>query len=260
MRAQIVDLLRDLQASYGLTYLFISHDLEGQIPRWTLARAMINSLMSESAKEPDKTDPRIFCFERDEDDHAFDASVTALMRTMQDQSRKMFIHEHNVHRMNHGANWVHSAREAEPDTTMHSISAEWTIPFAGIAENDLNLIAQTVRPINEEMERQFVQNIYGVIGSAAAKIGNIVDAKESGSFALSMLEMFRKIEFGVDRDGNVSMPQIHVAPGMYERIVNEMQDVPPDLSEEIERVKAEKVQLALDREIERKAKFKRADG
>ncbi|WEK01291.1 MAG: hypothetical protein P0Y59_06290 [Candidatus Sphingomonas phytovorans] len=221
---------------------------------------MVESLMPERVEQTETPDPRIFCFERDEDDRAFETSVTALMGRMQEQSRQMFINEHNVLRMNHGANWVHSARDAEPDTTMHSISAEWTIPFAGIAENDLNLIAQTILPVNEEMERQFAQNIYGVMGAAAEKVGNVVDAKEAGSFALSMLEMFRKIEFGVDRDGNVSMPQIHVGPGMYERIVSEMQDVPPELSAEIERVKAEKIQLALDREVERKAKFKRASG
>jgi hypothetical protein len=221
---------------------------------------MVRDRMSESVEQTEKSDPRLFCFERDEDDRAFEASMIALMGKMQEQSRRLFIHEHNVLRMNHGENWVHSARDAEPDTTMHNISAEWTIPFARIAENDLNLIAQTILPINEQMERQFAKNMYGVVGAAAEKAGNIVDAEGTGSFAVSMLEMLRKIELGVDRDGNVSMPQIHVGPGMYERIVSELQDVPPDLSAEIERVKAEKSQLALDREAERKAKFKRTDG
>ena len=75
-----------------------------------------------------------------------------------------------------------------------------------------------------------------------------------------MLEMFRKLELGVDRDGNVSMPQIHVGPELYARLPEEMSKVPPELSAEIERVKAEKIKEALDREAERKGKFKRAVG
>ncbi|MFD0848768.1 hypothetical protein [Sphingosinicella xenopeptidilytica] len=142
---------------------------------------------------------------------------------------------------------------------MHSMSAKWTIPFSGIVENDLKLIGQTILPINEEMERQFAQNMYGVIGAAAERVGNVVDTKEAGSFALSILEMFQKLELGVDRDGNVSIPQMHVGPEMHERIVSEVRDMPPELLAEIERVKEEKIRRALNREEERKAKFKRAD-
>ena len=74
-----------------------------------------------------------------------------------------------------------------------------------------------------------------------------------------MLEMFRKIEIDVDRDGNVSMPQIHVGSDMYERVTTEMQNVPTELAAEFEQVKAEKIRLAHEREVARKAKFKRAD-
>lgn len=179
---------------------------------------------------------------------------------MHDRSSKIFINGKNVLYFNHGADWVHSASKTEPDISMHRISAEWTIPFERIAENDLNLIAQTILPINEEMERQFAHNMYGAISAAAEKVGNVVSAKEAGSLSQSMLEMFRKIEFGVDRDGNVSMPQIHVSPDMHKRIVDEMQNVPVELTAEIERIKGEKIRLALDREALRKAKFKRADG
>jgi hypothetical protein len=219
---------------------------------------MLESMMTDDERQTENIDPRIYCFERHEEDREFEASMASLMARMQDRSRKIFISEHNVLRMNHGANWVHSAREPDPGNTMHTISAEWMIPFKGIAENDLGLIAQTILPINEEMERQFARNMYGVIGAGAEKVGNVVNAKQTDSFSQSMLEMFRKIEFGVDRDGNVSMPQIHVGPDMYERIVNEMQNVPAEFTAEIEQVKAEKIQLALDRETERKAKFKRA--
>ena len=210
--------------------------------------------------KPADLDPRIRCFERPADDEAFERSVTALIARLQERSRKTFVSEHNVLRMNHGSNWVHSARNPEPDTSMHTLSSEWTIPFKDIAENDLGLISRIILPVSEEMDKQFAQNMYGVVGAAAQKIGNVVDAKTAGSFGASMLEMFRKLELGVDRDGNVSMPQMHVGPDLYARLPEEMSKVPPEINAEIERVMAEKIQDALNREVERKAKFKRAEG
>ena len=109
-----------------------------------------------------------------------------------------------------------------------------------IAENDLSLIARTILPINEEMEKQFALNMYGVVAAGAEKVGNVVDAKADGSFAKSMLEMFRKIELGVDRNGEISMPQIHVGPGMAQKIAKELESVPPEIEAKIEQVKAER--------------------
>jgi hypothetical protein len=213
--------------------------------------------MADTNDAPAEADPRFRCFERAGDEEGFETSVASLLAKMQANTRQMFVSQQNVLRMNHGGTWVHAAREPEPDTSMHTISAEWMIPFKDIADNDLSLIARSILPLNEEMEKQFSLNMYGLVGAAAEKIGNVVDAKAAGSFAASMLEMFRKIELGVDRDGTVSMPQIHVGPEMAERIAEELKNVPPELQAEIEQVKAEKVQAALDREAERKAKFKR---
>lgn len=178
---------------------------------------------------------------------------------MQARSRQTFVSEHNILRMNHGGSWVHTARDQEPDTTMHTISAEWMIPFKDVADNDLSLIARTILPLNEEMEKQFALNIYGVVGAAAEKVGNVVDAKAEGSLAQSMLEMFRRIEIGVDRDGNISMPQLHVGPEMADRLAKELQSIPPEMEAEIELLKAAKVEAALAREADRKAKFRRPE-
>jgi hypothetical protein len=209
-----------------------------------------------SEAEPQGTDPRIRCFEHHDDQGTFEKSVAILMSKMQEKSRKMFVSEHNVLRMNHGGSWIRAARDPEPDTSMHTISAEWTIPFKGIAENDLSLIGRTILPINEEMEKQFAQNMYGVVGAAAEKIGNVVSTQAAGSFGHAILDMLRKIELSVDRDGNVNMPQMHVGPEFYARLPEEISKVPPAIEAEIERVKAEKVQAAFDREADRKAKFK----
>lgn len=212
--------------------------------------------MPDGDANPGAIDPRVVCFERADVLVAFDVAMVKLMVDLQGKSRATFVSEHNVFRMNHGDGWVHSARNAEPDTTMHSISAEWTIPYKDIADNDLALIMRTMRPVNEEMEGQFARNMYAVIGAAAEKVGNVVDAKAAGSITQSMLEMLRKIELGVDRDGNVTMPQLHVGSEAFEKIAKEMQSFSPDIEAEIEAIKAVKIRAALVREAERKAKFR----
>jgi hypothetical protein len=68
--------------------------------------------------------------------------------------------------------------------------------------------------------------------------------------------MLKKVEFGVDREGNVCLPEMHVAPDMAEKIVNELKSQPPEYSAEVERLKAERSEQALQKEAERKAKFK----
>lgn len=206
-----------------------------------------------------KADPRIFCFDKPDDDEAFELSVTKLMGMLQERSRATFVSPQNVLRLKHGRHWVHSAREREPDSSMHSISSEWLIPYREIADNDLGLIARSILPVCEEMSRQFAQNMYGVVGAAAERAGNVVDAKAAGSVAASLVEMMSKIELGVDRDGNVSMPQIHVGPEAYDKLVAAMQSMDPAAAAEFERLKQEKSQQALDREAERRAKFRRTE-
>lgn len=215
--------------------------------------------MTDPPDAPEKADPRVYCFEKCDEEAKFESSTMKLMAKLQEPSRKQFVSEENVFRMNHGVRWVHAARGPDDEhSTMHTLSAEWVIPFKDIADNDLSLIGRTILPIKEEMERQFSQNMYRTVGAVAEKVGNVVDAKAVGSFAQSMLEMFSKIEFGVDRDGNVSLPQLHVGPGTFERIKTEMQNIPPELDADIERMKALKIEEALAREVVRKAKFMQA--
>jgi hypothetical protein len=213
--------------------------------------------MEPKSDDQPNIDPRIRCFERQEDARAFDTAITQLMSAIQKQARQLLVDERNVLRFNHGNRWVHTAREhGDKESTMHTISVEHTIPFKGIAENDLGLIEKSILPISESMERQFAQDIYGVVGAGAERVGNVVDARQN-SIPESFLTMLRKIEFGVDREGNVSLPQVHLGPDLHDRFMTELNSQPPEFGEEVERIKAEKSKVALAREAERKAKFKR---
>lgn len=212
--------------------------------------------MDDADTTSSEPDPRYRCFERPDEAAVVEKSVAKLLGKLQKQSQAMFVNEENILRMNHGARWVHSAREEDPDTSMHRISVEWVLPFKDLADNDLGLIARSILPISEGMQRQFAENMFGVVGAAAEKVGNVVDARAAGSFPQSMLEMLKKIELGVDRDGSISMPQTHVNAETFERMKLEFENVSPELEAEFERVKAEKIQAALDKEAERKARFK----
>lgn len=212
--------------------------------------------MNEAADEPEKIDPRIICFDDPHAAEIFEKSVSRLIGALAEQSQSMYLHEENVLRMNHGETWVRSARATDSDATMHRISAEWTIPYKNIADNDLSLIARSVLPVSEEMQKQFARNVYGVVGAAAVKVGNVVDATASGSIAESFVEMMSKVELGVGRDGTVSMPQLHLHPSMFDRVKAAMDTISPELEAELERLKAVKTREAYAREDARKAKFK----
>jgi hypothetical protein len=72
--------------------------------------------------------------------------------------------------------------------------------------------------------------------------------------------MLEKIEFGVDRDGNVTLPQIHAAPNVVDEIHRVLTSQGPDFERRVERVKREKIKAALKKEESRKARFPREGG
>ncbi|WP_334655834.1 hypothetical protein [Sphingomonas panaciterrae] len=199
---------------------------------------------------------RVFCFVDDAQINGFDRAYMVMMNELRKRQTEMFIDENNVLQYIHGGNWVRPGHDDDDAPAMQTLSSEWTIPFVALADNDLTLIEAGLSKNVEELSGQFIRSIYSVVGAAAEKVGNIVSNKDTGSSAQSLLEMLRKIEFGVDRDGKVSFPQIHVGPDMGEKLLAELEAQPPEFGEEVERVKAERMALALQKEAERKAKFK----
>jgi hypothetical protein len=107
------------------------------------------------------------------------------------------------------------------------------------------------------MKRQFSEMMYSTISDSCEISGNIVDAKKAGSIPASFIEMISKIELSVGRDGKVSMPEIHAGSEMAQKLFTELSSQPPEFSEEVEKIKAEKTAEAFKREEIRKQKFKR---
>ena len=86
-------------------------------------------------------------------------------------------------------------------------------------------------------------------------MGTSSTPQASGSLAEAFLEVLEKIEFMADRNGKVSMPELHVGSEVGSRLLALKDNAPPGFNEKVEALQARKIQEAKAREVQRKAKF-----
>lgn len=102
---------------------------------------------------------------------------------------------------------------------------------------------------------QFQASLYQTISQSTEKSGNTVVATPEHSLAESFLAAIEKIEFGIDENGEVSLPQIHMGREAFEKTLASLEAQGPEFTARLEQVKAEKSERARLRENERIAKF-----
>jgi hypothetical protein len=111
--------------------------------------------------------------------------------------------------------------------------------------------------VAETISSEMKKNIYATVSAAADGTGNVVSTKAAGSPALAFLEMLRKIEFGVNPKGEVTLPDLHLSPEMGQKMFDDLNSQGPEFRNEVERIKREKALDALQREQARLAKFQK---
>lgn len=213
--------------------------------------------MNDCGEDRETGPRRIVCFAMPDEAKAIDRGLMKLLASLRETQQRQFVSKNNVMRYQHGGCWHHPANSDATDVRSHRFETVWHIPYDGLVDNDLSLISRSLNEIGASMDEQFVKAMYAMVGDAAESVGNVVDAKEMGSIAESFLEMLRKVEIGVDRDGTVSMPQLHVHPDTWPKVQDELGRQPPEFSAEVERIQAEKAAAAFEREAMRKARFKK---
>jgi len=197
-------------------------------------------------------------FEMRREAQGFDQSLAEIIRSVRRGGVEDMVSEQNVQRFTHGRRWNHRSNPHTVDGEMQTLSAEGSTPFAGIVEGDLTLIPRMINSIAAQMTAAQMRMLYDTLSKSCDENGQTVSAAELGN-AAAFLAMLRKIEFGVDRDGNVSMPQIHAAPGTAKAMMAELEAQPPEFQAEVERIKAEKSKEALERERLRLSRFRSKD-
>jgi hypothetical protein len=185
---------------------------------------------------------------------SFNKEVTRRLR----EAQESLVDSNNMQRFTHGRTWQ-SHQSHDPDgvseltTHKHQIS----VKFEDVILGRIATVPDTLNELFQAMYESFARSLYKTVSDACDQSGNVVNA--SDGMAKAFLDMLEKIEFSVDRNGTVSLPQIHVGPGGIELFQSNAEMNSPEFKAASEEIIKRKSIEALDRESERKAKFVRGD-
>ena len=186
----------------------------------------------------------------------FDKALTALIENTSREERKKIIPSENVMRYSHGIKLLSVSSEgSDEESEMEIHSAETIINMSDIREHNLSALPSFLRDIIGKMNDSFQKMMYRTVSEACDKSGNIINAKEHEGSSDVFLATLKKIEFGVGRDGKVSLPEFHVGPGVYEKLRREAESKGQNFKNEVDKVIEEKSKAALEREENRLARF-----
>jgi hypothetical protein len=187
---------------------------------------------------------------------AVERAILGVVRDAHTQKVLSTLNPRNVQRMHHGITWrTHSGdASAKEPSDMKEHSVEQVVKFEDVVAHKLSIVPMTIRAIIQAMSDQLMKTMYSTVSESTERSGNVVDAREAGSLEQAFLEMLRKIEFGVDEAGQVSLPEIHLAPG--NPLLDQLKKAGPEFEAQVDAIINEKRAKALERERERLSKFK----
>lgn len=195
---------------------------------------------------------RVSFISYDREAESFYIAFENLVREAQQQGNPIPLE--NSERYTHGRSWKQLANPQGGDGEMQLLSAESELGFQDIVDGNIGALVRELETISTTFRQHIGRMLVETLEEATDRTGNTVDAKAAGGFPQAYLEMLRKIEFGVDREGNVSLPQLMCADPAA--MVAQLEAQPPEFHAEVNRLKEQKTQKALEDEVKRKGKFR----
>lgn len=183
---------------------------------------------------------------------AFTEQVAAELRKRCDE----LISPRNAQKFSHGRMWKTKPTEHGDDAgEMQVHSFEFLSRFDDVVNHDLTKFVEARNRLVAGLMAQFQASLYQTISQSTEKSGNTVLVGPGQSPAEAFLAALEMIEFGIDENGEVSLPQFHMGREGIEKTIANLEAQGPEFTERVEKVKAEKSELARQRESERLAKF-----
>lgn len=118
------------------------------------------------------------------------------------------------------------------------------------------MLVDFLNALVQGMASAMTRDIFATVNDAAESSGNVVSQREAGSPARAFLEMLKKIEFGVNARGEVTLTSLHAPPGLGEKMLEDLNAQGPEFRAEVQRIKREKAEAALERERKRLGRYR----
>ena len=186
----------------------------------------------------------------------FDRVVQFYVRKLRNQE----IPPENTLSFLHGARWVSTKFDkSEQEQTLTQHTHEATLPLQDVVDHDLDKFGEYIEGIVQSVHSEFVRTMYDMVSKACDESGNVVSAKEMGSSAAAFLQMLRKIEFGVDREGNPTRPSVRMGSEAFEKFQREAEALGDSFKQEVEEITLQKEDAAREREALRRSKFRTSE-
>ena len=107
------------------------------------------------------------------------------------------------------------------------------------------------------MDNSIRQMLYSTVSESCDKHGNVIDAKEHDHTSEMILKMLEKMEFPLDENGELSLPQIHLGAELHDKLLKDYATRPANFDKALESLLETKKQEAIQREKERLERYKK---
>lgn len=201
--------------------------------------------------------PRREYFSFPEKTDQFDKALARLIQNLTREERTKVLPPENTMRYTHGINWVTlSSDSSDNEGEMKILSTKSMISMENIRKHNLEALPSFISDIVKQMHESMQKMMYQTVADACDKTGNTINANDYETTADAFLATLKKIEFGVDRKGSVSIPELHLGSQAFAAFKNDAEAKGKSFQKEVEKVIQEKSEAALEREKQRIARFK----
>lgn len=156
----------------------------------------------------------------------------------------------------HGGGWTNPAINDSEESKIEEMSFELFMRPSWIIEHNVDEMINFLLDFADKQASQMIEKVFRTIKESCQNNGNVLERPNDLPVAETIIQMLEAVEFSVDRNGNVTMPQICSGSQMHEKILEAIPHLSPEYHQKCESIKARKIQEAIQKEQCRLKKFK----
>ncbi len=186
----------------------------------------------------------------------FGDSLLKLAQDIHRQQISQYVSKQNMQSFHHGRGWLTIREDKTEESELGQAGVELAVEYSSIIENDVQNLFDFVHNFVEGFTSQVVAQMFETISDACDKSGNVIKQSDHSSKAEAFLKMLETIEFSVNENGQVELPQLHVGPEGAQALMDELNAQNEDFHNKVECLKKKKSEAAIAKEKARLSKYK----